>query len=341
MKEQAKKWALQWEKDTGKFPLQSEWLVKKNSAPIFGKKLSILFGNYNNFRKFCKTSTLRHNSAEEITLELLYKDTREESGILDTPCKVWIKSLFRDGYAQKQIKRVSWRLHRYVYFKLLKNKEEKGKTVDHICRNRACINAEHLKLSSNREQALNRAKYTRANNKGFKRFTKETTLYQRALYYLEDAEIQKNECLYCSKLALMHKINYYCFRAFNKQYMLHISLELGKTNPRFVKEDYIQFTSKYVTEHTCHDKKCINPYHLKRGNNKSNAIATRDARYHKGQKLSIEQVREIKQLLLEKPNTTLTTHWDIIIANQYAISQSSVQGIRLNNTWKDIKLEGL
>ena len=57
--------------------------------------------------------------------------------------------------------------------------------------------------------------------------------------------------------------------------------------------------------------------------------------------LKLVRPSAMREVLVEKPNTTLTTHWDIIIANQYAISQSSVQGIRLNNTWKDIKLEGL
>lgn len=335
-KEIARDWALQWKKDTGKFPLAKEWLVRKNKAPLNHKDLSTLFNSYNNFREYCNEPILVHNFVIPITLKILYKSTIEQQGdIMDTPCKIWQKAQ-GNGYPQKRIKNKLWLVHRYIHIELEGNKPEKGQTVDHICRNSSCINADHLRLATSSEQNLNQNRIKKAvKRKSNKKFPKETTLYERILYYIEKTEEQDNGCLYCSKLSIS-SIGYYTFQTKHKNYQLHICLELSKTNPNFTKRDYEEFTQEYITQHSCHDKKCINLIHLNRGNHKSNQIDTRNAGYSKNQKLTKEKVIEIKKLINNKPADQKLGESDKIIGNQYGVSKTTIESIRLSYTWKNI-----
>jgi len=63
--------------------------------------------------------------------------------ISKTGCWVWQASLNHKGYGQVGYKDTMVRTHRLMY-QLLIGVIPKGLQIDHLCRNRACCNPEHL-----------------------------------------------------------------------------------------------------------------------------------------------------------------------------------------------------
>lgn len=58
-------------------------------------------------------------------------------------CWIWPGVPNSDGYAQMRIGGKKKKLHRVMY-ELFVGKIPKGITIDHLCRNRLCINPDHL-----------------------------------------------------------------------------------------------------------------------------------------------------------------------------------------------------
>ena len=77
----------------------------------------------------------------------------------------WIWQLFRDedGYGIIKIKGKTLKAHRYFY-ELIKKKIEKGKILDHLCNTPSCVNPEHLKETTIKEN-LRRGKHIKLNKK--------------------------------------------------------------------------------------------------------------------------------------------------------------------------------
>lgn len=62
---------------------------------------------------------------------------------LNTPCWDWPGRLWDSGYGVVQKNSKSLRAHRVVY-EAAKGKIPDGKVLDHLCRNRRCVNPDHL-----------------------------------------------------------------------------------------------------------------------------------------------------------------------------------------------------
>ena len=58
-------------------------------------------------------------------------------------CWLWIGTINDKGYGQFTIGRESFRAHRFAY-ELLVGPIPEGLELDHLCRNRACVNSVHL-----------------------------------------------------------------------------------------------------------------------------------------------------------------------------------------------------
>lgn len=68
-------------------------------------------------------------------------------------CIEWVGARSPDGYGRIAVNRVAVGAHRVAY-ELVHGAIPDDLVVDHLCRNRSCINPEHLELVTNRENIL-------------------------------------------------------------------------------------------------------------------------------------------------------------------------------------------
>lgn len=65
-------------------------------------------------------------------------------------CWIWQYAVNKDGYGQVQHNKVRYEAHRWMY-EMIKGKVPHKSELDHLCRNRACVNPEHLEPVSHAE----------------------------------------------------------------------------------------------------------------------------------------------------------------------------------------------
>ena len=66
-----------------------------------------------------------------------------------TPCWLWTSSKTPDGYGKTSLRRKTLLAHR-VSFEHAVGSIPQGMELDHLCRNRACVNPEHLEIVTRR-----------------------------------------------------------------------------------------------------------------------------------------------------------------------------------------------
>lgn len=93
-----------------------------------------------------------------------------------------------------------------------------------------------------------------------------------------------------------------------------------------------------LVRHTCHNRICCNPEHLTLGTYSQNTIDSRN--YSKASKLTLEQVKLIKQDLLRQDFSVHGSKiaFDKKWATQLNVSYTSIGHIRNNKSWVDVIL---
>lgn len=71
----------------------------------------------------------------------------------ETPCWMWDGAFAGSGYGQDFYKGKKWRAHRSTYERLV-GPIPAGMDLDHLCRNRRCVNPDHLEPVTRRENLL-------------------------------------------------------------------------------------------------------------------------------------------------------------------------------------------
>ncbi|NBW14538.1 MAG: HNH endonuclease [Caulobacteraceae bacterium] len=80
-------------------------------------------------------------------------DTAAPRFTADTPCIDWPRSVNNYGYGVVQHNGKRTTAHRAAYENVM-GPIPKGLVVDHICRNRKCVNVSHLRLLTDKENVL-------------------------------------------------------------------------------------------------------------------------------------------------------------------------------------------
>jgi hypothetical protein len=77
----------------------------------------------------------------------------EFDGGFSTPCLIWKANKTGDGYGKFMLHRRQRQTHRLAYEATI-GPIPKGLVIDHLCRNRACVNASHMEPVTNRENVI-------------------------------------------------------------------------------------------------------------------------------------------------------------------------------------------
>lgn len=115
--------------------------------------------------------------------------------VVESGCWEWTASTDTSGYAQLKLNLKSRSAHRFIY-EYYHGEIDPKLTIDHLCRNRKCVNINHLEQVTNKENILRGISFTAVNSRKTHcmhghEFTEENTWY---------AENGGRDCRTCNKI---------------------------------------------------------------------------------------------------------------------------------------------
>ena len=249
--------------------------------------------------------------------------------IIENNCWVFTGYIDELGYGQIRWNNTLYRVHR-LSFLVFKGAIPSTLTVNHICSNRKCFNPEHLELATRSQQEIHK-RISNANivypNKKIIRKPRTIKLDEELIIWIETHSNKVNDCWdYKGKKSTTGYANIGCN---GKSYRLHRLLACIKNN-----WDYND--KSWEAAHLCKNRWCVNPSHIEKLSIDEHRRL--DRQKSKNTILSIEEVKEIKQMHLEGNCFNTLGKWDEHIASIYNVSSGCIQHIRLGTRWGDINV---
>lgn len=99
------------------------------------------------------TAARRRSRAECRTMPVPVRLERLSARCPVTGCWFWLSELGGGGYGRLTVNGVRRSAHRLSY-ELIRGPIPEGLTLDHLCRQRSCINPDHLEVVTSRENSL-------------------------------------------------------------------------------------------------------------------------------------------------------------------------------------------
>lgn len=101
----------------------------------------------------------------------------KSSYTISNGCHLWQKHFDKYGYGIFYFRKKSRKAHRVAYY-MTNGDIPKGMVIDHICRNRQCVNIEHLRCITAGQNAIENSRSVAAINK-MKEFCKNGHKFDR------------------------------------------------------------------------------------------------------------------------------------------------------------------